>query len=240
MKTNGWIGGRIVLVMLLSVATVLVLLYLIQQLELENTWLLLLQQMEASGWWGQLLFITVVSVCVVTLIPSVLLTLGAGMLFGLFKGSLMIVVAETIGAYVAFLLGRRVLSARLAILLEKRTRIQAVLELPGRRDWCLVALTRMLPFFPFKFSNYFFGLTPLTGKSYVFGTFIGLWPITLFNVYLGSIASDLIALQAVGSVTTPCQWMIYCAGLTFTGIVMLLAIRRATREIDKRAATITS
>lgn len=227
------------LVMLFSVLAIMVMVYLVQRLELENAWLQLLQQVEASGWWGQLVFMAVVGACVVTLIPSVLLTLGGGMLFGLMKGSLMIVVAETVGAYVAFLVGRKFLSARSVSLLEKHNRVRAVFELPGRHDWRLVAVTRMLPFFPFKLSNYFFGLTPLTWTSYVIGTFIGLWPITLFNVYLGSIATDLISLRAADTATTPFQWFLYCLGLMCTGVVMLVAIRRATREIDRRAGSLT-
>lgn len=228
-----------VLVMLLSILAVIGMVYLLQEFELEKTWLQLLQTVEASGWWGQLLFMTVVCACVVTLIPSVLLTLGAGMLFGLLKGSLMIVVAETVGAYVAFLFGRRFLSERPVKLLENRARMRAVFELPGRHDWRLVALARMLPFFPFKLSNYLFGITPLVGRSYVMGTFIGLWPITLFNVYLGTIATDMIALRAAGTATTPLQWLLYCLGLTFTGVIMFIAIRRATREIDRRAASLS-
>jgi len=234
-----WISGRALLLMLLSVLAFLAVVYLVQLMDLEDTWVQLLQKVDAYGWWGQLLFMVVVVVCVIALIPSVLLTLGAGMLFGLVKGSLLLVVAETIGAYVAFLLGRRLLSARAGALLEKRTRIRAVLELPGRHDWRMVALTRMLPFFPFKLSNYLFGLTPLTRWSYVLGTFIGLWPITLFNVYLGSITSDLIALRAAGTANSPVQWLLYGLGLTGTGIVMLVAIRRATREFDRRARSLT-
>ena len=234
-----WKGARMILVMFLSILVVIAMVYLVQLLELENAWLKLLQQVEASGWLGQLLFMFVVSVSVITLIPSVLLTLGAGMLFGLLKGSLMMVVAETVGAYVAYLLGRKILSARSANLLEKHNHLRAVFALPGRHDWRLVALIRMLPFFPFKLSNYFFGLTPLVGRSYLIGTFIGLWPITLFNVYLGSIATDLIALSASSSTTSPLQWFLYCLGLTCTGVVMLVAIRRARREIDRRAGSLT-
>ena len=232
-------SARMILVMLLSVLSIVLMVFLVRQFELEEAWLRLLEYVEATGWHGQLLFMLVVSVCVIALIPSVLLTLGAGMLFGLVKGSFIVVAAETVGAYIAFLVGRRYLPDWMSLLLEKRSLLKAIFELPDRHDWRLVAVIRMLPFFPFKLSNYFFGLTPLTARSYLIGTFVGLWPITLFNVYLGSVASELIQLRAAGDTTSPWQWLLYGVGLAVTGIVMIIAIRRATREIDRRAGSPT-
>jgi uncharacterized membrane protein YdjX (TVP38/TMEM64 family) len=222
--------------MLLGIMAIAGLVMLVGHFEFDNLWLVVLQKIQASGLWGVIIFMLVVSLSVIGMLPSVLLTLGAGMLFGLIKGSIIVVFSESIGALVAFWMGRKIFRARLSTLLKNRTRLRAILELPSPRDWRLVAVTRMLPFFPFKLSNYLFGITPVSGKSFFIGTVVGLWPITLFNVYLGSVAADLISLQSEGGSTTPFQWFLYALGLTCTGVVMLVAIRRATREVDKRTA----
>lgn len=237
MRTIQRRSGRGTAMILFSIIAIISFVYLVQRLELDNAWFSLLQQVGAYGWRGELAFMAIVSICVIGMLPSAPLTVGAGILFGLVKGSLIIVLAETIGACIAFLLGRKLLAARSTKWLNKHRRLSAVLELPGRQSWRLVALTRMLPFFPFKLSNYLFGLTPLSVYSYVKGTFLGLWPITLFNVYLGSVTTDLIALQSTDSADSHIQWLLYCLGFAFTGIIMIIAIHRATREINRRTAS---
>ncbi|MCK5923421.1 MAG: TVP38/TMEM64 family protein, partial [Methylococcales bacterium] len=96
--------------------------------------------------------------------------------------------------------------------------------------WRLIAVLRMIPFFPFKLSNYVFGLVPVSFRDYVLGTFIGLWPITIFNVYLGSIAADLVSLGDAAIPRSPFQWFMYVAGFSVS-IAALLYLTRLSQRI---------
>lgn len=209
-------------------ALVILLIMLLRGLELDAAVLELLQRIESTGSVGAALFMGLVCLSVILLLPSALLTLGAGALYGVVLGSIAVVFAETIGATLAFILGRTTLRKTVSSLLVSRPRIRNTLHVLRAQDWQLVAMLRMIPFFPFKLSNYFMGVTPVTLNTYLKGTIIGLWPITVFNVYLGSLANDLLSLEQASAPQNPYQWALSGMGLLFSGIVVILAVRRAT------------
>jgi len=66
-------------------------------------------------------------------------------------------------------------------------------------------LSRLVPFFPFKLSNYFFGLTRFSLRGLVFGTLVGIIPFSVHNVYLGAIAADLATLGTRTAHRTPLE-----------------------------------
>ena len=228
-------SSRTVIALAGSVILVALLVVLLSRLDIQDTLLSILQIVEDAGIRGRLLFIAAVSVCVIAMIPSVLLTLGAGALYGVIEGSLIMVFAETIGSTIAFLLARYLLHERVLDMLKHRARLRRAMAIVRTRDWKMVAMLRMIPFFPFKLSNYFLGVTHVAAGPYVLGTLIGLWPMTLFTVYLGSLAANLLSLEAGGFPQSPLQWGLSIAGLVFTGAVVVAVVRRATaimREND--------
>jgi uncharacterized membrane protein YdjX (TVP38/TMEM64 family) len=130
-------------------------------------------------------------------------------------------VATTLGATVAFILARRFLgTTRLARYCLRNPHFQSISDLSARRSWGLILLTRLIPFFPFKLSNYFFGLAGFSLRDFFVGTFLGIMPITFFNVYLGSLAADLTLLRSQRLERTPLQWFLY--GLGFLVVLGLL------------------
>lgn len=124
------------------------------------------------------------------------------------------VIGTTLGAVIAFLIARHVFGARAAQWLRQRARAHALVEEIGRHDWRVVMLTRLVPFFPFKLSNYFFGLTAVALKDFALGTTVGIIPFSIHNVYLGAMA----ALGVKGA--SPWQWLLY--GLGFAASVILV------------------
>jgi len=219
--------------LLASVALVILLVMLLRGLNLDAQVYGLLRTVESSGLAGAVLFMGVVGLFVILMLPSVLLTLGAGAVYGVVFGSLAIVVAETLGAIVAWLLGRTLLKGKVLRLLSDRPMLMNTLKLLRAKDWQLVAMLRMIPFFPFKLSNYLMGISPLTATTYAKGTFVGLWPISAFNVYLGSLANDLMALEQGQSLNKPANWMLTVTGLLLTAGVVILAVRRAMSALEE-------
>ena len=223
--------------LLITVVLVVAGVALLFHFDLDEQVVPFLEWLEAQGAWAPLIFILVDALVVVLVLPGVLLTLGAGFMFGIVAGGIYVVIATSLGASLAFLLSRRFLATtRLARFCLRHPRFQSIGDLSQRRSWGLILLTRLIPFFPFKLSNYFFGLAGFSLRDFFIGTFLGIIPITFFNVYLGSLAADLTLLRSQRLERTPLQWFLY--GLGFILVVALLIY--ATRVARRMLATYLS
>src|SRR5205085_4948969 len=60
------------------------------------------------GWWGPPLFALLYMVAAVLFLPGLILTLGAGAVFGVPRGAVIVSISATLGATAAFLVGRYV------------------------------------------------------------------------------------------------------------------------------------
>jgi len=192
----------------------------------------LLEWIDARGIWAPILFILLDIFIVLFLFPGVLITMGAGFLFGVVKGSVYIIIATTIGAVLAFVFARYLLSERIANYLRSKPRLSFIDKLLATEGWKLVLATRLIPFFPFKLSNYLFGLTKFKLKDFFLGTFFGIWPITIFNVYVGSITADLSTL-GTGTTKTNLEWGFYIFGLVMTIFAVIYVGHRARQALKE-------
>ena len=129
------------------------------------------------------------------ILPGVLLTTGAGFVFGVVEGSIVVVLGTTLGSALAFLIARHLFGARAAHYVRSHPRLKLVKEEMAAHGWIIVLLIRLIPFFPSKISNYFFGLTSFSFRGYVAGSLIGFIPFSVHSVYLGSIAADIATLD---------------------------------------------
>ena len=222
----------------LSILLAAVLLTCVAFLEAEPHVLALLKWVDSHAFWGPAVFIIVYTLIVILLLPGMLFTLGAGFLFGIVKGSLLVIVAGTLGATVAFLtarlISRHYFGARLAGFFERHPSFAILDERVGRDEWKVVLLTRMVPFFPFKLSNYFFGISRFSLSNFVLGTLFGLIPITVTNVYIGSLAADLATLGSRSAARSNVEWAMYGVGLVVAVVVAVYIARLAHQALDAR------
>lgn len=217
----GFIGGSILLV----AAIVALLVYAGAQDQV----LRLLEWFDRNGIMASLLFILVMALIVVLLLPGVFFTAGAGFVFGVMEGSIYVVLGTTLGAVISFLIARHLFGNRAALYVRAHARIRLVSDELAPHGWKIVLLTRLVPFFPSKLANYFFGLTRFSLRDFTGASLIGFIPFSVHNVYLGSIAADVATLGAYHSDWTPLQWGLYGAGFAAT-IVMVLYIGRIARR----------
>lgn len=195
----------------------------------------LLRWFEAQGAWASLLFILIMAAAVVLVLPGVLLTTGAGFVFGVVEGSIYVVLGTTLGAALAFLIARYLFGQRAREFIMARARLRVVSEELTAQGWKIVLLMRLIPFFPSKVSNYVFGLTTFTLRGFIAGSLLGFIPFSVHNVYLGSLAADLTNLSARNLARTPLQWALYGAGFTAT-VVAVVYLNRLARRALKRYA----
>ncbi|AOY86909.1 alkaline phosphatase [Marinobacter salinus] len=193
----------------------------------------LLHWFDSFGVWAAIMFIGIMVVAVVLLLPGVLLTTGAGFVFGVVEGTVYVVIGTTLGAATAFLIARHFLGDHAHVYIRTRARLSVVSDEMAPHGWKIVLLTRLIPFFPGKLSNFLFGLTNFSFGGFVTGTFFGVIPFSLHNVYLGSLAADLSTLGAREGARSPLEWTIYGAGFIGTVLAVVFLNRLARRALAR-------
>ncbi len=194
--------------------------------------LALLEWVSASGPWGPVLFILVVAASMLLILPCFIFTLSAGFLFGAIKGTLFILIGSTAGASVAFLAGRFLFRDRVTAALAKREKMRRFVRIVEHEGWRFVMITRMVPMFPFKLSNYAFGTTSIPFRQFLLGTSIGIIPLSVTNVYAGSLAGSLSNLEGGGLPDSPLRWAVYAGGLVMALAFLLYVTRLARKALD--------
>jgi uncharacterized membrane protein YdjX (TVP38/TMEM64 family) len=184
---------------------------------------------EQLGPWGPVLFVLIYIVAAVLFVPGSALTLGAGAVFGVGLGSVLVSLGATLGATAAFLVGRYFARAWVAKKIEGNAAFAAIDRAVAAEGWKIVGLTRLSPAFPFSLLNYAFGLTRVSLRDYVVASWIGMMPGTVMYVYIGSLA------RVAGDRTrTPGEWALLGLGLVATIAVTIFIARIARTALAKR------
>ena len=119
---------------------------------------------DSLGSVGAIAFIIIYILATVAFFPGSILTLGAGVVFGLVLGSFYVFIGATIGATVAFLVGRYLARGWVAEKIQGNNKFQAIDEAVGKEGLKIVLLTRLSPIFPFTLLNYAYGVTGVSLK----------------------------------------------------------------------------
>ncbi len=168
--------------------------------------------------------------------PGSLMTIAAGVAFGLGWGVVIALGSATAGAVLAFLAGRYVARGAVEKRAQQNERFRAIDGAVGQQGWKIVLLLRLSPLVPFNLSNYFFGLTKVRLVPYAVASFFGMVPGSFLYVYLGHIGK---ATLTGGGNRTVQEWVFLGMGLVATIVLSWYLARlarkalRARREFDR-------
>ncbi len=180
---------------------------------------------EGFGSLGPLVFVLVYSLGVVLALPGSLLTVAAGALFGPWLGVATVSFASTLGAGLAFLIARYFARESAARWLSRSERFRRLDSMTAEHGAVMVAVTRLVPLFPFNLVNYGFGLTRVPFGSYVFWSWLCMLPATVLYV----VGADAVV-RAVADGKVP--W--FAIGtLVVVGVVLVLLIRIARGRLSR-------
>ena len=119
------------------------------------------------GAWGPVLFIAAYVVASVMLAPAFLLTFAAGAVFGLWRGTLLVYVAASLGSSAVFAIASPLADSRFLKWLRKDPRVAAVRNaVVGEGAWVMFLL-RLSPVIPFVFLNYALALSGVRYRDFM-------------------------------------------------------------------------
>jgi uncharacterized membrane protein YdjX (TVP38/TMEM64 family) len=174
-------------------------------------------------------------------VPATPLTLSAGCLFGVTRGTAVVLVSATLAATFAFWIGKTVLRSWVEEKLQENPKFAKLDRAIGEQGFQLLLLVRLSPIFPFALSNYLYGASSISFAPYFFGTLLGFTPGTIAYVYTGMVGKAL-TLGGGDGATQP--WYIYAGGLAvLTGLLSLVSqvasdiIESMDDEVDDSTTT---
>lgn len=135
--------------------------------------------------------ITIIA-CTVLALPGVVFAILAGAIFGPWWGTLFCLVATTIGAITSFIIGRFFLQDSIKPMVEKSPKIKKLLfDDVSRSDIILLAITRLVPLFPYNIQNFAYGITDMSLSHYSLYTFFFMIPgVALYTFGAAGLTSD--------------------------------------------------
>jgi uncharacterized membrane protein YdjX (TVP38/TMEM64 family) len=183
---------------------------------------------------GVIVFILAYALATVLFLPGWIFTVSAGLIYGVFVGTLVALTGAIIGATLAFLIARYLLRRNIEEWTRKNPRFRAIDEAIGKNGWKIVGLLRLSPLIPFNLSNYFYGITSISFGAYVAVSAVGMIPGTLLYAYLGAIGQAGIS----GGTAQHSKWqyVLLAVGLVATIAVTVLVSRIAKNALKKTGA----
>ncbi len=191
---------------------------------------------ESLGALGPLVFILGYAVATVAFVPGSVLTLAAGAIFGVVRGTVFTLAGATLGASAAFLVARYVARGAVERRFAGSARFAAVDRAVGREGLKIVTLLRLSPLFPFNALNYGLGLTGVPFLKYL-AACAAMLPGTLLYVYYGAAAGSLAAAVGGEARKGTESWVLFGVGLLATVLVTAFVTRLAGRALKNEIGT---
>lgn len=130
--------------------------------------------------------------CVVLALPGVTFAILAAVLFGPWWGTLFCLIATTLGAIIAFIVGRFFLRDSIKPVVEKNALLKRLLfDEADKSDIVLLAITRLVPIFPYNIQNFAYGITDISLLHYSLYTFLFMIPgVALYTIGTAGFTSE--------------------------------------------------
>ncbi|MEQ1878201.1 MAG: TVP38/TMEM64 family protein [Bdellovibrionia bacterium] len=184
---------------------------------------------ESLGVPGIFAFMAVYILGVVAVLPGTALTLIAATLFGPVLGIVIVSIASTIGACIAFLIARHFAADTVGRWLNKSEKFRRLDRLTATHGDIMVAVTRLVPILPYNLLNYAFGLTHVPFWTYLFWSWVCMLPATAINV---------LSMDAVATAVSEGRISATAAALLAATVAVFIVLYRfADKKLDEADVT---
>jgi uncharacterized membrane protein YdjX (TVP38/TMEM64 family) len=194
-------------------------------------------QME---WWGALLYPLLIALCNLLLLPGGILTIGSGLLFGLWWGTSLVLAGNVIGAAAAFWISRGLGRQWVERRILQRKKWALLDEAITREGWKIIFLSQVHPLFPTSLINYLYGVTRIRFSTCLLWVTLGQMPGIFMYAYFGTLAQLGIKLMRHKTHPHAQEYVIWIGGLVLTlaittmlGRIALRLLAEAERAVEK-------
>jgi uncharacterized membrane protein YdjX (TVP38/TMEM64 family) len=222
-KPPGWWRPVLLVAIIISMLILAKVFDLGHKLGELRTWI------DGLGPLGAIVFILLYTMAAVAAIPGSALTVTAGALFGSVLGVILVSIASTLGAGLSFLIARYFARNATARWLSRNENFRKLDQLTEEQGAVMVALTRLVPIFPFNLLNYGFGLTRVPFWTYVFWSWLCMLPMTIVYV----VGADAFT-KGLAQGKVPWNLIGVVIGM---GIILSIVIRQARRRLRSKEIT---
>ncbi len=184
---------------------------------------LLRDWISGLGIWGPFVFVFLYIVAVILALPGAAITIAGATLFGSVLGVVLVSIASTSGASLAFLIARYLARDFISGKLSANETFRKLDLLTQEHGAVVVAITRLVPLFPFAILNYGFGLTAISFRTYVFWSWLCMLPGTILYV----VGTDALV-SGISSGKVP--WLLVIV-ILLAGIVLAILVRFAKKKL---------
>jgi uncharacterized membrane protein YdjX (TVP38/TMEM64 family) len=192
----------------------------------------ILLRLAQLGPWGPALFVLLYVAAAVTLAPAFLLTVAAGALFGVWRGTLIVFIGAVLGASAAYAVSVRLTRLPFLSWLDRDPRVIIVRKaVAGEGAW-VQFLLRLSPLVPYNLLNYALGLSQVRFRDFLVAS-VGMLPAIVMYTYYGKVVGDVAALAA--GIAPPRgveYYTLLAVGLVTTAVASTMIARAARRAIE--------
>ncbi len=192
-------------------------------------------QSAVQGWgaWNMLFYPVLVMMATVLFLPGGILSLGGGFFFGIWWGTLLVLMGNLLGAAVAFFvghkLGRRFVRKRML----RDPRWSALDIAIGKHGPRIVFFSQLNPLFPTSLFNYLYGITKVRFWICMKWVALGRLPGIFLYCYLGTLGQLGIRILRGESNPGPTDYIVWGGGLVLTVVVAAVLGHTATKVIEE-------
>jgi uncharacterized membrane protein YdjX (TVP38/TMEM64 family) len=182
---------------------------------------------------GLMLFVLLYVVAAVTMAPAFVLTVAAGALYGVWKGSALVLVSATLGAVAAYGVARTISGTRFVMWILRDRRVDVVRRAVADEGAWVQFLLRLSPVVPYVLLNYALGVSGVRFRDFVLACF-GMTPAIVMYAYYGRVVGDVAKIAAgIAPPRGPEYYVLLVVGLIATVIATMVITRAARRAIEQ-------
>jgi uncharacterized membrane protein YdjX (TVP38/TMEM64 family) len=186
-----------------------------------------------AGPWAPVLFIGAYIISSVALAPAFVLTVTAGALFGLWRGTLIVFIGAVLGSSAVYAVASPLANSRFLRRLDRDPRVFAVRRAVVGEDMWVMFLLRLSPLVPYILLNYALALSGVRYRNFLL-TSVGMLPAIVMYVYYGKVVGDVAALAAGKAAPQGPEYYVFLGlGLVATIIATTMVTRVARKAIEE-------
>jgi uncharacterized membrane protein YdjX (TVP38/TMEM64 family) len=185
--------------------------------------------------WGTMsivIYPLLVMAATVLLLPGGILSLGGGFFFGLWWGTLLVLVGNLLGAAVAFFVGDKLGRKFVRQRILRDPRWAALDGAIGKHGPRIIFYSQLNPLFPTSLFNYLYGITKVRFWECLQWVALGRLPGVFLYCYLGTLGQLGIRILRGESEPGPMEYALWGGGLLLTVGVAALLGHTATKVIE--------